>query len=269
MDKGPSDDIIPVLHERYGSAAHPPEHTDLTPYDSDWDILYPVSSFLDTYRFKLDDVPEFDWPHMGWNVVDTAHGDGRHLHFTLNFVSQADSTLLKSSQVESSRVASSLASSFADPRQTGLVWPTLAFEAEVEEWSFDFAPPKGKKRHHIKIATSADEPMIDLELTMRNKDPIKVFWSAVGRVCLLGRVGLLGRVCLLGRVGLLGRVSRSLGRAHVTTDGNQMVPQTASRLGPDMPASKVMLDMDAFCAERWKGSLDVILGGIVTGVIDV
>jgi hypothetical protein len=168
MDKGPSDDIIPVLHERYGSAAHPPEHTDLTPYDSDWDILYPVSSFLDTHRFKLDGIPEFDWPHMGWNVVDTAQGDGRHLHFTLNFVSQ----------VESSRELCELLS--LTQRQTGLVWPTLAFEADVEEWSFDLAPPKGNKRHHIKIATSADEPMIDLELTMRNKDPIKVFWSAVG-----------------------------------------------------------------------------------------
>lgn len=105
--------------------------------------------------------------------------------------------------------------------------------------------------------------MIDLELTMRNKDPIKVFWSAVGEWKGPSRPARTSRFAR--KVWMFGY----LDFAHARPDGNQMVPQTASRLGPDMPASKVMLDMDAFCADRWKGSLDVILGGIVTGVIDV
>lgn len=66
--------------------------------------------------------------------------------------------------------------------QTGLVWPTLAFEASVLDWSFHFDPPPKKMQHHIKIATSVDEPVVDLRLDIRadEGERLRIHWSAFG-----------------------------------------------------------------------------------------
>lgn len=126
--------------------------------------------------------------------------------------------------------------------QTNMVWPTLAFDADIAEWSYDFPPPKGRERHHLKIAASAQDPIVHLHLTLRDKRPIRMHWSAIGA---------------------------SSSTLELTIDGNQVVPHTAARKGADMPAGKTLLDLDAFAAERWKGSVDLFLGGVVTGVIEV
>jgi hypothetical protein len=82
MDRGPTSDIIPVLYERYGDPSSPLEHTDLSPHDSDWDVLYPISSFMDTYRWSVQSE-SFEWPLIGMNV----DVDDRTVYFKLNFVS--------------------------------------------------------------------------------------------------------------------------------------------------------------------------------------
>ncbi len=61
-----------------------------------------------------------------------------------------------------------------------MVWPILAFDAEILDWSFDFDPPKGRKRHHIKIATSIDAVNVDLELAVRDEGPLNIHWTAIG-----------------------------------------------------------------------------------------
>jgi len=48
-----------------------------------------------------------------------------------------------------------------------------------------------------------------------------------------------------------------------------MVPGTAAERGPDMPASKMLMDLDEWGTERWGGSLDFLMYGIVVGVIEV
>ena len=52
-------------------------------------------------------------------------------------------------------------------------------------------------------------------------------------------------------------------------DMNQMVPQTASRLGPDMPASKVLLDFAPWAEDHWQGAVDLFMFGAVTGMVEV
>lgn len=47
-----------------------------------------------------------------------------------------------------------------------------------------------------------------------------------------------------------------------------MVPGTASRRGPDMPASKWLMDMDAWATEEYNDSLEIFMAGIVVGVIE-
>ncbi|WWD16981.1 hypothetical protein CI109_101415 [Kwoniella shandongensis] len=204
MDRGPVSDIAPSAHARYGNGS-PLEHTSLTDYDSDWDVMYPVSSFFDTYRFPIAvdrEARDFQWPNMGHYVQEVKWEYGmRDLKLRFDF--------------------------------RGLVWPVLAFEASVLQWSFNFPPPVEKMRHHIKVATAADEPIFDLNLTLRMEpgETLKIHWSAF--------------------------------------DLNQMIPGTASRLGPDMPASKLLLDLDEWATEKWNGDLDMVMSGTVCGVINV
>ncbi|TXT09032.1 hypothetical protein VHUM_02506 [Vanrija humicola] len=200
MDAANPTHIINDFHERYGNGAEL-EHTVLTDYDSDWDTLYPVSTFLDTYRWKLPHV-EFDWPKLGAETSRVQHDNGTAtIHLKMN--------------------------------HTDLVWPAFAFEADLADWSFDFDPPHGLKRHHIKAATSVDVHFTELELVVNLKpeEKLNVHWSAI--------------------------------------DLNQMVPGTAYARGPDMPASKWLLDMDHWARDKYDDSLELLMSGVVVGNIEV
>jgi len=48
-----------------------------------------------------------------------------------------------------------------------------------------------------------------------------------------------------------------------------MVPGTASTMGPDMPASKMLMDLNEWGKERWGGSVDMLLYGNVAGNIEI
>ncbi|ORX35606.1 hypothetical protein BD324DRAFT_660481 [Kockovaella imperatae] len=201
MDRGPRLDFVQSLHSRYGAPGSQIKATTITKNDTDWDVLYPVSSFLETYKFDLPAVP-FDWPKPSIDVKELDHiGGVRRLLIHLDF--------------------------------TGIVWPTLAFEAEVVDWSYKFEPPTGNRRHHLKIATSVDTPTVDLELDIRARkgDKIKFEWTGI--------------------------------------DMKQMVPQTAADLGPNMPASRMLLDFRPWAEEHFRGAVDLFMYGAVTGMVEV
>lgn len=86
MDSGPEYDFVDALHERYGTPDRPVQSTIMNKANTDWDVLYPVSSFLDTYRFELSPT-DFDWPRMGIEVNETISNGERKLDLTLDFVS--------------------------------------------------------------------------------------------------------------------------------------------------------------------------------------
>ncbi|WWC88985.1 uncharacterized protein L201_003900 [Kwoniella dendrophila CBS 6074] len=206
MDRGPKSNIVNSIHEKFGQPKSTFINTQLTDYDSDWDVIYPISSFLDTYKFPIEiedqEQENFEWPSMGFftQEVNWAYGQ-REVKLRFDF--------------------------------KGLVWPTLAFEAAVLKWPFDIAPPQEKMRHHIKMATSADEYIQDLYITLRmdEGERMKIHWSAI--------------------------------------DMNQMVPGTASRLGPNMPASKWLSEIDEWAEKEYEGSLEIMMNGVVCGVIEV
>lgn len=116
----------------------------------DWDTLYPISSFLETYRFPLPDTG-FTWPDMATEASRVTTDMGERIHLKMN--------------------------------HSGLVWPALSFDADLADWSFDFKPPHGRKWHHIKAATSVDEHIMELELTVKLKpeEKFRMHWSAIGR----------------------------------------------------------------------------------------
>ncbi|EIW65964.1 hypothetical protein TREMEDRAFT_70376 [Tremella mesenterica DSM 1558] len=196
MDRGYSHFHI-ALHDQFAPESNM-THTSLTPYDPDWDVLYPVSTFLDTYRFEIPGQ-EFSWPDLRWSMKEVSRtGDERRVRLTFDF--------------------------------TGLLWPTIAFEAEILDWNFEFPPPKGIKRHHFKIATSLDDAIVELELGIPLEKVI-MDWSAI--------------------------------------DMNQMVPNTAPRLGPNMPASKLLTEIDSWAQNAFSGSIDLLMFGAVVGSIEV
>ncbi|OCF60854.1 hypothetical protein L486_00497 [Kwoniella mangroviensis CBS 10435] len=205
MDRGPTSNIVDSIHTRFGKNGSEVINTQLTDYDSDWDTVYPISSFLDTYKFPLEvsrEDEQFEWPSMGFYTQEVSWEYATRV-LKLRFVFK------------------------------GLVWPTLAFEASVLRWSFDLPPPIPKMRHHIKVATSVDEHVQDLNLTLRMDvgEKLQIHWTAI--------------------------------------DLNQMVPGTASRLGPEMPASKWLTSIDQWAEKEYEGSLEIMMNGVVCGVIEV
>lgn len=149
MDTARNVEYMKQLHEAYGSGTEL-THTVQTEESADWDVLYPVSSFLDTYNFPLPAV-KFDWPEMTFQATRTRTDEGHtRIHLKTD--------------------------------HAGLVWPALSFDANLIDWSFEFEPPHGMKRHHIKAASSVDEHGMELELIMRLKDDEKflLYWSAMG-----------------------------------------------------------------------------------------
>ena len=186
MDRGPTLRFVQSLHDRYGAPGAGIEATTITKRDTDWDVLFPLSSFLETYKFELPTV-DFSWPEMGMKVKELGWSEGvRRLEIHLDFVSLAGPFSAKYLHPPSPHrminVQGVPKECFADALQTGLVWPTLAFDAEVVDWSYEFAPPKGYRRHHLKIATSVDTPTVDLELDIRAEkgEKLKFEWSAIG-----------------------------------------------------------------------------------------
>ncbi|WVQ67426.1 uncharacterized protein L199_005623 [Kwoniella botswanensis] len=205
MDRGPTANIVESIHTHFGKNGSEVVNTQLTDYDSDWDTVYPISSFLDTYKFPLEVSREdehFEWPSIGFYTQEVSWEYATRV-LKLRFVFK------------------------------GLVWPTLAFEASVLRWSFDLPPPIPKMRHHIKVATSVDEHVQDLNLTLRMDvgEKLQIHWTAI--------------------------------------DLNQMVPGTASRLGPEMPASKWLTSIDQWAEKEYEGSLEIMMNGVVCGVIEV
>jgi hypothetical protein len=54
MDRGPGfQDILQRLHDRYGLPHHPLTPNPRSDDNSDWDVLYPISAFLETEMFEL------------------------------------------------------------------------------------------------------------------------------------------------------------------------------------------------------------------------
>ena len=155
-------DFVEAVHARYG--AGPLEHTSLGQRDPDWDVLYPISSSLDTYRFPLPSTP-FEWPKLSYIANDTESNGVRRIQLSLDFVSDASET-------------------HADAK-TGIIWSILAFDGEVVDWSFDFDPPRGKKRHRFKIDTHIDATTVDFDIAVRNEGPLSIHWSAIGESLLI------------------------------------------------------------------------------------
>jgi hypothetical protein len=91
MDQGPHLWLVPVLYQRFGVPETPPRHYRLDASQAQWDFVYPVSSFLDTYTFPTMVNDMFgDYPAVRGEVVSSEReGEGRRVVVDLDFVSRS------------------------------------------------------------------------------------------------------------------------------------------------------------------------------------
>lgn len=70
---------------------YPPIPKALNEYTPDWNIIYPISVFLDGYEFPLSDEMEkvaqgFKWPEVGHEIRSKDVEVGRRIEMKLDFV---------------------------------------------------------------------------------------------------------------------------------------------------------------------------------------
>lgn len=158
MDRGPGfQDILQRLHDRYGLPHHPITPNPRSEENSDWDVLYPISAFLETEMFELgvsELNPGFKLPEM--------------------------KIKLESQEWDEAAGARSLG---LKVEHTGLVYPVIAFSGEVSTWSFNAPPPAGRQRHYIKAAAppGSEEFTVDIKLKMDNNETVAFSWVGIDR----------------------------------------------------------------------------------------
>lgn len=88
MDQGPDLHIIPSIHQRFGIPADPVIRYEMAEHEAQWDFVYPVSAFMDTYKFPVlaNDMYE-GYPALELDVEAENVEGGRKVVLTMNFVS--------------------------------------------------------------------------------------------------------------------------------------------------------------------------------------
>lgn len=90
----------------------------------------------------------------------------------------------------------------------------------------------GHRRHHVKIATSVDQPVVDLSFTVsETAKPLSIHYIAI--------------------------------------DVNQMVPGTAAEMGPGMPGSKLLMNLQEWAKVEYDDALEILTYAAVAGVVEV
>ncbi|KAI5479232.1 endoplasmic reticulum metallopeptidase [Pseudohyphozyma bogoriensis] len=110
-------------------------------HSSDWDIIFPVSQFLTSYRVPLPPTPSsYASPWSSFTVTAQKN--------VLNSIKQTRSLEIVMDH-------------------PGLMWPVIAFDADVLSWDLSEAPERGNIRHHVKSAASYGVSRFTLSLTIQ------------------------------------------------------------------------------------------------------
>ncbi|WFD32583.1 hypothetical protein MSPP1_003631 [Malassezia sp. CBS 17886] len=114
--------------------------------DTDVDVLYPLSDFMEATRTVLPDTPE---------RAAASRDPARWREFR---VSCSD---LSVDPVNHTRTLEMTLS------RPGIAWSTLSFDADVLDWSFSEAPPSGPQRHYLKDVSRLDAGLWKLRIQVR------------------------------------------------------------------------------------------------------
>ncbi|GAA5899500.1 Pff1p [Sporobolomyces salmoneus] len=118
-----------------------PEPTVASDLSVDWDIIYPIGQFLTTYKVPLHPVaPNYVSPWSDFKVmVEKSHLDVVNMRRSIDLVLE----------------------------HPGVIWPVIAFEADVVSWDLPRAPERGMIRHHVKSVASYGINRFPLSVTIQ------------------------------------------------------------------------------------------------------
>ncbi|KAL1706111.1 hypothetical protein EV121DRAFT_202026 [Schizophyllum commune] len=125
---------------------------DMTPYNSDWNTMYPVSAFLSPYAVTMDVADGYVSPWV-----------------------KADAPVFYARAIRDERdEAKGTRALTLEMYHPGLIWSVIAFDAEVLSWDLDNDPPAGRTRHHIKEASFHGVDRWEVELVVRDEGDIVI-----------------------------------------------------------------------------------------------
>lgn len=146
VDGNPFDDLANVATIGLRATDARPEAVRVSDEMASWDIIYPVSQFLTTYRIPLpqDSAEAYSSPWTDKFAISAAYD-------VLNAITRTRSLELVLAH-------------------DGVMWPVLAFDADVVSWDLPQPAARGRERHHVKSVAGFGVDEFRLKLVVKLDD---------------------------------------------------------------------------------------------------
>lgn len=233
------------------------ELKEMNDYNSDFDILYPVSAFLTPYKFQLPAPPA----GSGFNTKYASPAPEAN-HFTVKATNEI---------IDIEAGTRSLTLEMNHP---GIIWSVIAFDAEILSWNLPSAPPSGLQRHHLKSVARHGIYSWSIDLVIRlQPDAIEVARKRTGIVSKFKKAtGGDGKLISTKQLGGTGgkEEQRDPSRLWIDASGlvaDEMFPQHKEVAGIDRPAMNTFVKMDEWMQKKHP-EVDVMMLTVVAGVFE-
>ncbi|KIM75670.1 hypothetical protein PILCRDRAFT_669287, partial [Piloderma croceum F 1598] len=135
--------LVADIAKEFGVTDAPASFITMNDNNTDWNPLYPFSSFLSPYKVDLPSDPSFVPPSPPQEQF---------------IISAVNSTVDEAAGTRSFTLK---------VHHTGIIWTVIAFDAHVLKWTLDDSPPDEFARHHIKEASFYGEDTWSVDLTLK------------------------------------------------------------------------------------------------------
>jgi hypothetical protein len=159
-------------HQRFGIRDGGVELVEMSAYNPDFDILYPVSQFITPYKFRLPtpEAAEQRRELSRWLAQDVSES-------AASPSSRGFSIRAVDDKIDYSAGIRSFTLTISHPL---IIWSVLAFDAEILEWDLPVPPPTGGfQRHHIKEVSRFGQDEWSVKLLLRLQ-PDEIAAAAAG-----------------------------------------------------------------------------------------
>jgi len=139
--------IVGDIADKFAQIYHRPVPVMMDDNNADWDIVYPFSQFLTPYKIPLPNPYDRPSPFAKTFTVTATNDIVNHRTQTRSLTLVID--------------------------HPGIIWTTIAFDANILKWSIASPPLQGLNRYHIKEASyyGTDQWTIDMVISVPPNDP--------------------------------------------------------------------------------------------------
>ncbi|ETS62307.1 hypothetical protein PaG_03384 [Moesziomyces aphidis] len=222
-------------------------------YNSDFDILYPVSAFLTPYKFQLPS------PAAGFATKYAAPAPEAN-HFTVRAANEV---------IDLEAGTRSLTLEMSHP---GVIWSVVAFDADILSWNLPSEPPKGHQRHHLKSVARHGIYSWSVDLVLRLEgDALEAAKKRSGAAARFKKAVTGGdSEGKLIRTNTDAAVDKDASRLWIDASGlvaDEMYPQHKHVAAADRPAMNTFVKMDDYMLQKHP-EIDVMMLTVVAGVFE-